>query len=77
MGMGRYQDGTTTSWLTEDVVRDSFSPLQLDVFHAMWEDYHGQDQTSRATDSRRTRSSHTDGGPTGVSTEHGGRQGTD
>ena len=44
---GRYQDGTTTSWLTEDVVRDSFSPLQLDVFHAMWEDYHGQEIAAR------------------------------
>ena len=38
---GKYQDGTTSSWLTEDNVRDSFSPLQLDVFHALWEDYHG------------------------------------
>ena len=38
---GKYQDGTTSTWLTEDAVRDSFSPLQLDVFHAMWEDYHG------------------------------------
>ena len=37
---GKYQDGTTSSWLTEDAVRDSFSSLQLDVFHALWEDYH-------------------------------------
>lgn len=30
------------SWLTEHGARDSFSPLQFDVFHVMWEDYHGR-----------------------------------
>ncbi|CAB1113987.1 unnamed protein product [Ectocarpus sp. CCAP 1310/34] len=44
---GKYQDGTTSSWLTEDTVKDSFSPLQLDVFHALWEDYHGSDVAPR------------------------------
>ena len=44
---GKYQDGTASSWITEDSVRDSFSPLQLDVFHALWEDYHGKDVAPR------------------------------
>jgi len=44
---GKYQDGTASSWLTEDTVKDSFSPLQLDVFHALWEDYHGPDDAPR------------------------------
>eukprot|EP00752_Nemacystus_decipiens_P018499 g16585.t1 len=44
---GKYQDGSTSSWLTEDEVKDSFSPLQLDVFHALWEDYHGPDIAPR------------------------------
>ena len=30
-----------------DSVRDSFSPLQLDVFHAMWEDYCGPEIAAR------------------------------
>ena len=37
---GRYQDGAQSDWITEDEARDSFSPLQLDVFHASWELYH-------------------------------------
>ena len=44
---GQYRDDTTSSWLTEDTVRDSFSPLQLDVFHALWEDYHGTEAAPR------------------------------
>eukprot|EP00752_Nemacystus_decipiens_P005076 g4607.t1 len=43
----KYQDGSTSSWLTEDEVKDSFSPLQLDVFHTLWEDYHGPDIAPR------------------------------
>ena len=38
---GRYQDGALSPWLTEDEAGDSFSPLQLDVFHAMYEAYYG------------------------------------
>ena len=44
---GKYQDGTLSDWLTEDQTRDSFSPLQLDVFHAMWEHYHGPSRAPR------------------------------
>eukprot|EP00903_Cladosiphon_okamuranus_P009618 g9154.t1 len=36
---GRHQDGAQSDWITEDEARDSFSPLQLDVFHALWELY--------------------------------------
>lgn len=48
-----YQDGTLSSpWLTEEdyEVRDSFSPLQLDVFHTiMWVGSlsHGSDEAKR------------------------------
>lgn len=34
---GRYQDGVRSGWITEDEASDSFSLLQLDVFHALWE----------------------------------------
>ena len=36
---GRYQDGSESSWLPEVEVLDSFTPLQLDVFHALWNLY--------------------------------------
>ena len=32
---GRYEDGVESQWLTEDEVKDSFTLLQLDAFHAM------------------------------------------
>lgn len=44
---GRYHDGVVSPWLTEDEAKDSFSPLQLDVFHASWETYHGPDKAAR------------------------------
>ena len=40
---GLYQSGTESEWLPEEEVRDSFTPLQLDVFHALWEAYKGSD----------------------------------
>jgi len=43
---GRYQDGAQSDWITEDEARDSFSPLQLDVFHALWE-LHNPDDAPR------------------------------
>ena len=39
---GRYQIRTESEWLKEEEIRDSFTPLQLDVFHALWETYKGQ-----------------------------------
>ena len=36
---GRFQDGTLSAWLPEDQVLQSFLPLQLDVFHALWNLY--------------------------------------
>ena len=44
---GLYQNGTESEWLQEEEVRDSFTPLQLDVFHALWETYKGQDGRPR------------------------------
>jgi len=37
-----------TARLTDDQARDRFSPLQLDVFHALYEDYHGDDMPDSA-----------------------------
>lgn len=37
----RFQDGTESGWVDEKEVKDSFTSLQLDVFHALWEAYHG------------------------------------
>jgi len=37
---GKYQDGTESAWLSEPEVLNSFTPLQLDVFHALWNLYH-------------------------------------
>lgn len=33
------QDGAESHWVEEEEVRDSFTPLQLDVFHALWQLY--------------------------------------
>ena len=44
---GRYQDGVEFNWLDEEEARESFTPLQLDVFHALWELEHGADRRTR------------------------------
>ena len=36
---GRYLNGPLSGFITEIECLDSFSPLQLDVFHALWELY--------------------------------------
>ena len=36
---GRYQRGTDSRWVSEVEALDSFTPLQLDVFHALWNLY--------------------------------------
>ena len=46
---GRYQDSALSSWITEDEAGDNLSPLQLDVFHALYEIYHDADATPRPT----------------------------
>ena len=46
---GRYQNGTESTWVSESEALDSFTPLQLDVFHALWTLYHPE--TSPATGS--------------------------
>ena len=42
-------DGTQSQWLPDEEARDSFTPLQLDVFHALWETYHGAECQARPT----------------------------
>ena len=34
---GKFQDGAQSHWMSEKEVQDSFTGLQLDVFHALWE----------------------------------------
>ena len=46
---GRFVDGTESQWLSEEEARDSFTPLQQDVFHALWETYHGTECQKRST----------------------------
>ena len=40
---GKYQDGCESEWLTEPEVLQSFTPLQLDGFHALWNLYHPEE----------------------------------
>ena len=40
---------TFSAWLPEGHVCGSFSALPLDVFRALWEDYHGADVATRPT----------------------------
>ena len=44
---GRHLDGVESNWLNEEEVQESFTPLQLDVFHALWERYYGADHRTR------------------------------
>ena len=37
---GRFVESTESQWLSEEEARDSFTLLQLDVFHTLWETYH-------------------------------------
>ena len=39
---GLFHDGAESHWLSEEEVLDSFTGLQLDVFHALWELYNPQ-----------------------------------
>ena len=45
---GPYLDGSNSGWITESGYLDSFTPLQLDVFHALWELYHPPDHRPRS-----------------------------
>ena len=44
---GRYLNGSESDWVSETEASDSFTPLQLDVFHAMWELYKGTSSGAR------------------------------
>ena len=46
---GRFVNGTELQWLSEEEARDSFTPLQLDVFNTLWETYHGAECQARPT----------------------------
>ena len=37
----RHQNGIESNWLNEEEAQESFTPLQLDVLHALWEQYQG------------------------------------
>ena len=42
-------DDKESQWLSEEKARESFTPLQLDVFHALWETYYGAVCEARPT----------------------------
>jgi len=42
-------DVIESHWLSEEEAKDSFTPLQLDVFHALWEANHGEEKRPRLT----------------------------
>lgn len=44
---GRHQDGCESEWVDEEEASNSFTPLQLDVFHAFWEVYHDDGRRPR------------------------------
>ena len=54
---GRYLNGSLSRFITESECLDSFSPLKLDVFHALWELYqpprHRPQPSARSTSSQR------------------------
>ena len=53
---GRYQDRSESSWLSEVDVLDSFTPLQLDVFHTLWNLYYPSTPSTQLAPSRKTNS---------------------
>ena len=44
---GRYLDGVASDWVSEAESLDSFTPLQLDTFHALWNLYDPSNERSR------------------------------
>ena len=54
---GRYLNGSLSGFITESEWLDSFSPLQLDVFHALWElfqsSHHRPRPAAKSTSSER------------------------
>ena len=46
---GRLVDVPESQSLSEEETRDSFTPLQVDVFHALWETHHGAECQARPT----------------------------
>ena len=52
---GKYQDGSESPWLPEEEVLDSFTPLQLDVFHAIWNLHQPRITTTSTVSQRKTK----------------------
>ena len=46
---GTFVDGTESQWLSGEQARDSFIPLQLNVFCALWEMFHRAECQARPT----------------------------
>ena len=46
MGVPR-ENGAVSNWRAKEKVHDSLTPLQFDVFHAMWEQFISVDCPSR------------------------------
>ena len=44
---GRYLDGVASEWVLEAESLDSFTPLRLDTFHALWNLYDPSSERSR------------------------------
>ena len=43
----RYMDGVASDWVSETEALDSFTPLQLDTYHALWNSYGPRSEQSR------------------------------
>lgn len=52
---GKYQDGSEASWLLEVEMFDSFTPPQLDVFHAIWNQSQHKAPTMPTTPQHKTK----------------------
>ena len=50
---GKYHDGKSSQWMAETEILSSFSRLQLDVFHALWNLYNPHQSQIQLTPSRK------------------------
>lgn len=54
---GRYHDGEEYSWLFELEALEIFTPLQLDIFHVLWNSYHASDEVDHPQPRQKRRGS--------------------
>lgn len=52
---GRYHDGEESPWISELEALESFTPLQLDMFHALWNLYQAGGETEHLQPKRKRR----------------------